>query len=372
MNSSDANKVALVFANEPNNVANVHLTFADGAVTSDWYASRIQLGAEPIVTLTSRPEAPPRPNLDIDFAKLAHILIELSDGRDIIVGAKPQATPVAEDPRMAAAQLANDGERLRLEGKLREAEPALVRALGEVRRAFPASDPNVARAISSLATVYFDLGDYPRAHPLFREAIDVYRAQSPSSTDLAEMLNSLGLIELRSGNLEIAEPLFRQSLEMYRALGDQRSRGYARALHNLAVRYGQGGNFAGAGPLFQEALDLRRALFGDSNPETLESLASFGTFWLVQGNIANAEPLFRRALGLTRQILGEEHLTTAERFMDVALCIKQKRTFESAKEAEPLIRQAFGIRRARLGDAHPATQFAQGELTAVQRALGIS
>lgn len=412
---SDAKSAALCFANHPNGVADVYVTWLDGTVTNGWYASRIQLsGGPPIVTLTSRPEAPPRPSFDLDFSRVAHMVICLSDGDDVEFGWKPpkndpnakspqqifdQMSAVASDALahgrvqqgldaafdlrdamnelvaaehpLSVAATANYGEALRLAGRLNDAERELGSAVERARHVFAASDPNLARALSSLATVYFDRGDYARAEPLYREALDAYRGNAANSGDIAEMLNSLGLIALRTGNLQGADRLFRQAIDMLQSLGQARSRTYGRALHNLAVCLAQAGDLGNAGTLFHQALQARRAIFGDAHLETAESLASLGTFHYVQGQWQQAEPVYKQALAITSELLGD-HLTTAERCMDVALCVKQKRTFEAAQEAHPLLKRAYVIRRARLGEDHPATQSAAKELFALERALGIS
>ena len=56
--------------------------------------------------------------------------------------------------------------------------------------------------------------------------------------------------------------------------------------------------------------------------------------------------------------------------MNVGLCFANNPN--NVAKAEPLFRRAHATRRAQLGGDHPSTQFAHHELTAVQRALGIS
>ena len=369
LSSADVMNAALCFANNPNNVADIHITSVDGTRSKGWYASRVQLGTQTVITLTSRPEAGPRPTFDLDFSKVAHMMILLSDGRDVEIGPKQAAAP--KTPQEVAAQL-NHGEMLRRQGDLAGARAELEAAVPLARQVFAPNDPNRARAVSSLATLHFDRDEYAEARALYQESLDGHLAAGPETPDVALMLDSLGQCDLRLGNAPSAEAFFRRALDLYRRLGADRDPGYPRALHNLAIVRAQARSYQEAYGLFKEALDRRWTMFGERHPDTMESLASMGTFFVVQGDIARAEPLYRQALGIAEQVLGEKHLLTAEHCMNVALCLKQKRTPAAAEEAFPFVRRAHKIRKAILGDAHPSTQSAENEVTGIARALGLA
>ncbi|MEO8801395.1 MAG: tetratricopeptide repeat protein [Polyangiaceae bacterium] len=368
LSSADVMNAALCLVNNPNGVSNILIAYVDGTRTAGWYASRIQLGASTVVTLTSRPEAGQRPTFDLDFSKVAYLLIELSDGRDMEFGTKPAAP---KGPQEVAAQL-NHGEMLRRQGDLAGAQVELEAAVPLARQIFAPNDPNRARAVSSLATLCFDRAEFAQARALYQESLDGHLAAGPETPDVALMLDALGQSDSRLGNAPSAEALTRRALDLYRRLGAEREPGFPRALHNLAVLRAQAGHYQEAYGLFKESLERRWAMFGERHPDTMESLASLGTFWVVQGNPAQAEPLYRQALGIAEQVLGEKHLLTAEQCMNVALCVKQKRTYAAAEEAFPFVRRAHKIRAAILGDAHPLTRSAENEVTAVARALGLA
>ncbi len=279
---------------------------------------------------------------------------------------------LGDGDRLYYASLANLGELVRLAGRYAEAEPMLSVALEGASRLYAPNDPDRARVVVSLATLYFDVGKLAQAEPLFQESLALRRAIAPGSADVAESLNSLGLVQQRLGRAPMAEPLLREAIDIYRRLGQERTRGHARAVHNLGVLYGQGGQYAHAESLLRQALDLRRGLFGDANVETIESMASLGTFYFVTRQLQHAHPLFAGALDLTMRVLGDAHPLTAERCMDLALCFKHQQTLDAARAALPLLARAYDIRRARLGDAHPSTRSSLDELTAVKRALGVS
>lgn len=370
LSPADVMNVGLCFANNPNNVADVLITYVDGTKSSGWYASRIQLGASVVITLTSRPEAGPRPTFDLDFSKVAYVMIQLSDGRDVELGTRPAAA-APKTPQEIAAQL-NHGEMLRRQGDIAGAQAALEVAVPLARQVFAPNDPNRARAVSSLATLCFDRDEYEQALSLYQESLDGHLAAGRETPDVALMLDAIGQCHLRLRNPAGAEAFIRRALDLYRRLGAEREPGYPRALHNLAVIRAQAGSYQEAYGLFKEALDRRWTMFGERHPDTMESLGSLGTFWVVQGNIAQAEPLYRQALGIAVEVLGDNHLLTAEHCLNVALCLKQKRTPAAAEEAFPFVRRAHKIRAAILGDAHPATQAAANEVTAVARALGLA
>jgi tetratricopeptide (TPR) repeat protein len=82
--SGSAMEIGLLFANNRDNVADVTLHFKDGAVSSGWYASRVQFGADVVVTLSHHPSAtgPVRADHVLDLRALVGMQVALSDGAD--------------------------------------------------------------------------------------------------------------------------------------------------------------------------------------------------------------------------------------------------------------------------------------------------
>lgn len=96
--------IGMLFANNRENVADVTLLFLDGSLSSGWFASRIQLGADVKITLSHHPSASVarRPDIDLDLGKLAGMRVSLSSGGDKTFGTPPPAPTPSRPPRSTA------------------------------------------------------------------------------------------------------------------------------------------------------------------------------------------------------------------------------------------------------------------------------
>ncbi len=148
------------------------------------------------------------------------------------------------------------------------------------------------RVAASLADV---LGDYPTAHALLEESLQIWRALGDTQ-NLVETLHSLGIVLYNHGDYMQARAIYEESLGLDQAAGDRKT-----ALHHLGLVVYEQGEFTAAGALWEEALALERAL-GDTRRVAL-MLADLGLVAYEQGDYALA--LARHTESLTiRRVLG--------------------------------------------------------------------
>src|SRR5262249_29415424 len=73
--------------------------------------------------------------------------------------------------------------------------------------------PDYAVALDNLALLYWDMGDYARAEPLFREALAITKtAVGTDHPNYATSLKYLAVLYHAMGDYARAEPLFREAL----------------------------------------------------------------------------------------------------------------------------------------------------------------
>ena len=85
--------------------------------------------------------------------------------------------------------------------------------------------------------------------------------------DYAASLNNLAMLYQAMGDYAKAEPLFRQALEIRKkALGENHP-DYATSLNNLAVLYQAMGDYAKAEPLYRQALEIQKQALGENHPD---------------------------------------------------------------------------------------------------------
>ena len=106
------------------------------------------------------------------------------------------------------------------QNNLDEAESAFAEALAVYRKAYPdGGQPRIAIALSNLAGVYLLRGEYTRAEPLFRQAVDIHtRAQSADHLNTNVSRIKLGRTLLRLKRYAEAEAAI---LPSYEALSKQ-------------------------------------------------------------------------------------------------------------------------------------------------------
>jgi predicted ATPase/DNA-binding SARP family transcriptional activator len=148
------------------------------------------------------------------------------------------------------------------------------------------------RVAASLADVR---GDYPTAHTLLEESLQIWRAVGDKRS-LIDTLHSLGLVLYNHGDYGQARIRYEESLGLDPEAGDRKT-----ALHNLGLIVYEQGDFTAAGVLWEEALALERAS-GDTRRVAL-MLADLGLVAYEQGDYALALARHQESLTI-RQTLG--------------------------------------------------------------------
>ncbi len=111
------------------------------------------------------------------------------------------------------------------------------------------NDTSYADSLNHLARLYHKLGEYAKAEPLHRHALDIRRRAGREPSRLCRQPEHLARLYHKMGDYAKAEPLFRQALEIRkRALGENHP-DYAGSLNNLAMLYQDMADFAKAEPL---------------------------------------------------------------------------------------------------------------------------
>ena len=109
------------------------------------------------------------------------------------------------------------------------------------------------------------------------------------------------------GDYARAEPLFRRALEIQkRSLGESHP-GYAAALGDLAGLYMARADYARAEPILRQVLEIRRRVQGESHPDYARNLDALASLYAARGDYARAEPLCRQAMEIQKRALGESH-----------------------------------------------------------------
>jgi CHAT domain-containing protein/tetratricopeptide (TPR) repeat protein len=168
-------------------------------------------------------------------------------------------------------------------------------------------------------------------------------------------LNNLGLLYYSMGEYAKAEPLYREALGITKASLGEEHPDYARGLNNLGLLYYSMGEYAKAEPLYREALAIRKAALGEKHPDYAMSLNTLGLLYYSMGEYAKAEPLHREAV----EIVAGAGVPQSESLcrLDRAKCLRlMGRTGESLGEFEEGTR-LFEEVRGRIGEGERRGSF---------------
>ena len=121
-------------------------------------------------------------------------------------------------PRLKAFVLANRGEALRRQGRLDEAEQALLEAVARLEREAPA--PEQRRALALLAGIYRDRRQDDKAQASYDRALELY-AQAGDDRGEAAARTGLAHLWMRQGRCDDAVPQYARAIELAQALDDR-------------------------------------------------------------------------------------------------------------------------------------------------------
>ncbi len=212
-------------------------------------------------------------------------------------------------------------------------------AAGEARELFAGLDhtSGSAEALTALANVDFDRGDFDAAGERYRQVISVYRGLGDQD-GTASGLNNLATVLRKRGDLDSAQALFEETTEIFDATGDrlamsfalnnlgvilvardrlaeatinfERSRavweelgnrsGLAYSLNNVAAVQHLSGELEQSRILHEQALEIRRETGEKAGEAT--SLTNLADVLRDLGEIDQAEDMLRLSLELTEEI----------------------------------------------------------------------
>jgi serine/threonine protein kinase/Flp pilus assembly protein TadD len=179
------------------------------------------------------------------------------------------------------------------------------RQMGEELKGQPQAE---ALLRSTIAGIYYQLGDFPRAEEMMRKALQL--EQSAAGKDdpaVTELLNGLGLILRDRGDLLGAAAAHREALARLKKLPELQQTNVARALNNLALAQWGSGDLAGAEASFQGAVAQQKKLGEKDKSNVASVLANLGLVQWERGDLAGAEATAHQALTLREQLQGTEN-----------------------------------------------------------------
>ena len=143
----------------------------------------------------------------------------------------------------------------------------------------PAPNPEQARNLNNLGSLYFDRGDYTRAEAALSQAAAM--GETSAFLNLAATLRA-------EGRYADAEKMYQRALEVRETEAEPSRKRIASALYGLALVYRDTGRYAKAEEVARRALD--------NGADSASALNLLGMVAQAQGRLADADDLLQRSL----------------------------------------------------------------------------
>ena len=221
---------------------------------------------------------------------------------------------------------------------------------------------------STLGEAYQALGQYGKAEPLHRAALELRRRLlGNESPEVAASLYDLGNVYVSQGRQAEAEKLYREALAMQKKLLGAEHMAVAKTLGQLSIALTDRGSQAEAEKLLQEALAVQGKLLGKEHAEIAESLHNLSKVLYRQGDLGQAEATAREALAMRTRLFGSQHLEVAHSLGGLAFVLRGQNRMA---EAEATASEAVVMLKKLLGNDHPEVTRAVADLCRILREQG--
>ena len=196
---------------------------------------------------------------------------------------------------------------LKVDGDTAQAE-SLIRSTLAITRASLGDHPRTSWAMSDLADLLSNRGQYREAEQLAREGLEIQRrtfgAQHPNVADYA---SALVAVYTRAGRFAQAERTQRESIAILRRTLGENHTAYAGSLGALSEILMERRRFDEAIALRQRCIDIRQRIFGDDSALRGIDLGRLARVYARKGDFSAADSLFRAALANQRRYVSETH-----------------------------------------------------------------
>jgi len=236
-------------------------------------------------------------------------------------------------------------------GQYNEAEPLYIESKKIREKVLDKEHPDYVESCKNLAALYMYIGQYNEAEPLYIEAKQIRgKILGKEHPDYAASCLNLGLLYLYMGQYEKAEPLLSEARQkLGESLGNEHAN-YALSCNTLGALYRDMGQFKKAELLNLEAKQIWEKTFGKENLDYARTCNNLAILYWDLGQYAKAELLYLESRQIWEKVLGKEHPDYALSCNNLAIFYWQIGQY---KKAEPLFYEAKRIWEKVWGKEHP-------------------
>lgn len=272
-------------------------------------------------------------------------------------------TGLAKDPEMQAQMMMVMGKVYDNLGLYPQADSLLRQATAIRRSALGTENQDTAASTRALAWTLGHEGHYAEAETLQRQVLDFQkRTLGAENPETVTTMADLAVILADEGHYPEAEKLEREALELRRRFLRPDDLNIAGSLENLATVLQMEARYPEAERLDKEAIAIRSRALGPDHPDTIATMNNLANVVYFEGRYPEAERLDLEVLDERRKVFGAENPLTLKTMSNLANILHRE---HREPEAEKLCRETLEIQKRVLGPEHPETLMSMNNLTAI-------
>jgi eukaryotic-like serine/threonine-protein kinase len=196
--------------------------------------------------------------------------------------------------------------------RLDEAEQLVRDGLEKARRLRPPDNAAAAQALLALGQVLQARGGFTESIDVLEQAVKLESGPGPPTPELAAALSALATSHYNSGHFDTAKSLHERALAMHRQLLGDRHPSIAADLLSLADIQQELSYYDEAERLARQALDINRTYYGNDHPQTANNLTALGRALVFEKRYDEGVDALRQALAIRERVYGKVHPLVAE------------------------------------------------------------
>jgi serine/threonine-protein kinase len=242
-------------------------------------------------------------------------------------------------------------------GLFEEALPLFYKSLKLRNSMYNKNHPDIALSLNNIGYLYCEMGEYLLADSLLNKALAINKRHlSHYDPEFAKVYGGLAWNWNLRGDYKKADSLYRKAIEIQHINNDPN---VGVNYNNLALLMHEMNRYEEADEYFKKSLDILQDAYGEVHPEVATTYYNYGQLQRDVDNIDEAIEIHKKVLSLDRQLYGDEHPNIAYSLNGLASMMDKT---GNTAEAEKLYRQALLLRRKLLGKEHPDVGYSLNNL----------
>jgi tetratricopeptide (TPR) repeat protein len=193
-------------------------------------------------------------------------------------------------------------------GEMPAARATLERVLAIKEAAYGPDDPEVARTLGNLGNIQYLLGELPTAQATLERSLVILEAvYGPDDPEVASTHTNLGIVQSLRGDPQAALATMQRALVMTEAAYGPDDPEVARNLGNLALAQQQLGELPAARASLERSLAIFETAYGPDHPDVARAHGNLGSIQYLLGELPAARATLERALAMKEAAYGPDH-----------------------------------------------------------------